>query len=204
MRTFIAVDLSKEIRTKIKEIQKQFVDLETEKSKIKLKFVNPWQAHQTVKFLGDVPEYKLEKVKRALAEITQTPFDIALKGVGFFPEASPEKVRNLRVVWIGMEKGVEELKALQDEVESKMHVLGFPLERRFSAHVTICRVKMSPKAVSKDELRQVVKKITELQGIEIGNMPVDTIILKKSTLTPKGPIYEDVYVKRLVASGGSI
>ncbi len=196
MRTFIAVDLSEEIRTRIEEIQKQFMDLEIHEN-LKLKFVNPEQAHQTVKFLGDVPEDRIEEVKGALVEISRKPFDIALRGVGFFPEASPEKVRNIRVIWIGMEKGVEELKALQKEVESKMHALGFPLEKRFSSHVTLCRVKMLSRAGSRDEMGRLLKKIAELGEEGVGEMLVDELKLKRSTLTPKGPIYEDVYVKRL-------
>ena len=196
MRTFIAVDLSEEIRTKIKEIQKQFRDLEIHET-LKLKFVNAWQAHQTVKFLGDVPEDRVEEVKRALAEISQKPFDIALRGVGFFPEASPEKARNIRVVWVGMEKGVGELKALQEEVESRLNALGFPLEKRFSSHVTLCRVKMISRAGSRDEIGRLLKKIMELREVEVGKMLVDELKLKHSTLTPKGPVYEDVYVKKL-------
>ncbi len=196
MRTFIAVDLSEEIRTKINEIQKQFMDLEIHE-KLKLKFVNPRQAHQTVKFLGDVPKDRVEEVKRALAEISQNPFDIALRCVGFFPEASPEKARNIRVIWIGMEKGVGELKALQEEVEFRLNALGFPLEKRFGSHVTLCRVKMLSRAGSKDEIGRLLKKIMELREVEVGEMLVNEIKLKHSTLTPKGPVYEDVYVKRL-------
>ncbi len=196
MRTFIAVDLSEEIRTKIKEIQKQFMDLEIHEN-LKLKFVNPWQAHQTVKFLGDVPADRVEEVKRALVEISQKPFDIELRGVGFFPEASLEKARNIRVIWVGIEKGVGELKALQEEVESRLNALGFPLEKRFSAHVTLCRVKMISRAESRDEIRRVLKKIAELRDAEVGEMLVEEIKLKHSTLTPKGPVYEDVYVKKL-------
>ncbi|MBL7117334.1 MAG: RNA 2',3'-cyclic phosphodiesterase [Candidatus Syntrophoarchaeum sp.] len=199
MRAFIAVDLSEELRAKIKEVQKQFTNLEIDQSRLKLKFVNAWQAHQTVKFLGDVPENKVEDVKRELVGISQKPFDIGMRGVGFFPEASPEKARNIRVVWIGIEKGVEELKALQEEVESRLRALGFPSEKRFSAHVTICRVKMTSRAGTRDEIGRILKKIAELGDVEVGEMPVEELKLKKSTLTPKGPIYEDVYVKKLNA-----
>jgi 2'-5' RNA ligase len=195
MRAFIAVDLSEEIKAKIKEVQKQFANLEIDQSRIKLKFVNAWQAHQTVKFLGDVPENKVEDVKRELGEISQKPFDIGMRGVGFFPEASLEKARNIKVVWIGIEKGVEELKALQEEVESRLNALGFPSEKRFSAHVTICRVKMMSRA--RDEIGLILKKIAELRDVAVGEMLVEELKLKKSTLTPKGPVYEDVYVKKL-------
>jgi len=36
-----------------------------------------------------------------------------------------------------------------------------------------------------------------LREVEVGEMLVNEIKLKHSTLTPKGPVYEDVYVKRL-------
>jgi len=196
MRAFIAVDLSDELRAKIKGIQKQFVDLDKQGG-IKLKFVNPWQVHQTVKFLGDVPENSVEEIKIALAETTQKPFDIKLRGVGFFPEASPEKARYIRVIWVRMEKGVGELKALQEEVESRLNALGFPSEKRFSSHVTLCRVKMISRAGSRDEIRLLLNKIIELKDVEVGTMLVEELKLKRSTLTPKGPIYEDVWVKRL-------
>ncbi len=193
MRSFIAVDISKGIRERIKEIQKQFVGLE--QTGVKLKFVNPWQMHQTVKFLGEVPEDNVSLIKNALSEITQNPFDIELRGVGFFPEAKLEKARNIRVIWIGIWRGFDELKALQEDVESKMHILGFPFEKRFSAHATLCRVK---KPLSREEIGPILNKIAELRDVEAGKMHVAELKLKKSTLTPKGPIYEDVYVKKLV------
>ena len=196
MRTFIAVDLSQEIRTKIKELQKQFLNLEIDPRRLKLKFVNPWQAHQTVKFLGEVPEANISEIKRALSEINLKAFEIALQDVGFFPKASPEKVRTIRVVWVGM-ASVEELMALQDDVDSRLTDLGFPREKKFNAHVTISRVKQFSRAVSHTELAPILDKIANLRDVELGTMPVDELKLKKSTLTPKGPIYEDVYVKQL-------
>jgi 2'-5' RNA ligase len=164
MRSFIALDLSKEIRERIKEIQKQFVGME--QSVAKLKFVNPWQT-----------------------------FDVELRGVGFFPKAKLEKARNIRVIWIGIWRGIEELKVLQADVESKMHILGFPFEKRFSGHTTLCRVK---KQLSREEIGPILNKIAELRDVEAGKMHVEELKLKKSTLTPKGPIYEDIYVKKLV------
>jgi len=197
MRTFIAVDLSDKIRTKIKELQKQFTNLDIDPRRLKLKFVNPWQAHQTVKFLGEVPEANIAEIKRALSGINLKAFEIALQDVGFFPESSPEKVRTIRVVWVGMAKGMEELMALQDDVDSRLIDLGFPREKKFSAHVTLCRVKLFSRAVSHAELTPILDKIANLRDVELGTMPVAELKLKKSTLTPKGPIYEDVYVKQL-------
>jgi len=193
MRAFIAVDLSEGIRNRIAGLEADFAQLGLEGV---VKFVDPSQAHQTVKFLGDVPDDGLEQIKATLAGISQKPFEIELRGVGFFPKASLEKARNIRVIWVGMRSGKEQLKALQEEVELAMYALGYPLERRFSAHITLCRVKRPFR--SKGELRRVLTKIEELHDAEVGKMRVEELKLKKSTLTPQGPIYEDVYVKRLV------
>lgn len=227
MRAFVAVDLSKEIRAKLKEVQRQFADFGTvqgqervgqeqgqelgqeqgqEQLRQKLKFVNPWQTHQTVKFLGEVPAERVVDVKVALAGVSQSPFEVALRGVGFFPVPplktktgkAKARVKTVRVVWVGIEEGAEELRALQEEVESQLQAAGvdFPPERRgpFSAHVTLCRVK---KPLSKDELQAVLRKVAELKAVEVGRTRVEVLKLKKSTLTPKGPVYEDLFVKRL-------
>ncbi|MHC1610274.1 MAG: RNA 2',3'-cyclic phosphodiesterase [Candidatus Methanospirareceae archaeon] len=195
MRAFIAVDLSGEIRAKIAGIQQEFAGLGLAQGAVK--FVDAKQAHQTVKFLGNVTEDAVGLIKSALAGITQKPFELELRGVGFFPPASLDRARKIRVIWVGVERGAEQLKALQEEVESKMHALGFPPEKRFSPHVTLCRVKKPLR--QKNELMRVLEKIEELQEVEAGKMLVEELKLKKSTLTPKGPIYEDLYVKKLEA-----
>ena len=64
-------------------------------------------------------------------------------------------------------------------------------EKKFISHLTIGRVK-SPK--SKKEIRNAIEK---LEDIEIGQMTVSKLCLKKSTLTPQGPIYEDIKVFEL-------
>jgi 2'-5' RNA ligase len=188
MRAFIAVDLSEGIRNKIKEIQAEFGNLSGG-----AKFVDATKTHITLKFLGDIQENSVEEIGNALSEINQKSFDMALRGVGFFPEASLQKAKRIRIIWIGVEKGVEELRTLQEGVELRMTGLGFLPEKKFSAHVTICRVKK----ITKDEIGMALKKIVALRDVEVGKMLVDKIKLKKSTLTPKGPIYEDVYIKGL-------
>jgi 2'-5' RNA ligase len=196
MRAFIAVDLSDGIKSRIKEIQNEFRDGDSDvPSQSGLRFVNARQAHITLKFLGNVPDAKVGEIKRALGEINQPSFDMELRGVGFFPEATVQKAKRIRVIWIGGRKGVgvEGLKALHQEVESKMAELGFQAERKFSTHVTLCRVKK----MNREEIELVLKQIDRMREAEVGKMSVEEIKLKKSTLTPKGPIYEDVYVKRL-------
>ena len=187
MRAFIAVDLSERIRARVEAIEHRFGEL----SGVKLKFVNPKQAHQTLRFLGNVSEERVEPIKRELESINMEPFNIVLRGAGFFPASR----KRIRVLWVGISEGVEELKALQEQVETRMVALGFPAEKQpFSPHVTICRVK---RIESDAGLNQLMSKIAELSDVKVGEMEVNAVKLKKSTLTPRGPIYEDVYVKKL-------
>jgi 2'-5' RNA ligase len=44
---------------------------------------------------------------------------------------------------------------------------------------------------------KVKSTIEEFSNFEIGEMEVSQISLKKSTLTPRGPIYEDIKVFEL-------
>lgn len=43
----------------------------------------------------------------------------------------------------------------------------------------------------------IQEKIKEYEGYNIGSMIVKKITLKKSTLTPKGPIYENIEIFKL-------
>ena len=67
-----------------------------------------------------------------------------------------------------------------------MRRLGFKKDKDFVAHITIGRVKF---VRDKVELAMALK---ELANEDFGEFEVDAIELKKSTLTPKGPIYETV------------
>ena len=69
----------------------------------------------------------------------------------------------------------------------KISELGFKKERRgFSAHLTIARVRS---VKNKDKLLQIIEKYRD---IEFAKIKVDSIILKKSELTSKGPIYTNL------------
>ncbi|HEY3360600.1 MAG TPA: 2'-5' RNA ligase family protein, partial [Methanosarcina sp.] len=62
-------------------------------------------------------------------------------------------------------------------------------EREFTAHATLARVKF----LKKEQKNEFINNVNELKDIEIGNIWVNRVLLKKSTLTPKGPIYETLH-----------
>ncbi|MFC1787118.1 RNA 2',3'-cyclic phosphodiesterase [Halobacteriota archaeon] len=179
IRTFIAVDLSSEIREKIKGIHRQFANYA-------LRLVDPELIHITIKFIGDVSKEKISPITDALSRIHCAPFDIDIEGIGVFPNMD-----YIRVIWVSS-KG--DFRELHQEVEAAMKPLGFPPDnRKFTAHATLARCKRIPK----EQKTSLKIKIAQLSDVKLGRMKVDCIRFKKSTLTPNGPIYETLHEVRL-------
>lgn len=172
IRTFIAVELPESMKELIESIQQE-MDVKG------LKLVKPELVHLTLKFLGDIPESKVEPISTALSEIHCTPFNARVAGVGVFPNPS-----YIKVVWLGAQG---EFDLLHSEVERVLKEFRFKKDKgKFTAHATLARVKFLDES-SKSHMARV---LAELQDVDLGEFPVRTITLKKSTLTPKGPIYE--------------
>lgn len=145
----------------------------------KIKFVEDHNLHFTLKFFGDVEDDLLAKIEEKLSEISFTPFIIELKTVGYFTPDYP------RVLWIGAEKGGEELRELSSLIDDKMSSLGFQREKReFSPHLTIGRIKYVKNR------RAFSEKIDTYKNLSFGSFEASSFRLKKSTLTPEGPVYD--------------
>lgn len=175
MRTFIAVELTEELKKKIEEVQ-----FSLKKIKTNIAWVKPGNVHATLKFLGEVPEDKIENVYEGANKALEGMkcFKLGLKDLGCFPN-----LRRPRVIWIGVEKGKEELALMQKKLEQEMERIGFPREEReFSPHLTIGRVK-SPKNI--EQLTELIRD-TNFQTEEI---EIKEVVVMKSQLHPAGAIY---------------
>ncbi len=182
MRLFVAVDLSDEVRDRMENVLKTFKDFKG------VKAVEKENLHITLMFLGEVPDRRVEIVKEKLKEIKAEPFKIKLKGLGSFPPQG-----NIRVVWVGVEDDGENLKMLADAVESSLRSLGFRRDKEFVAHATVARVKR----LAPSDREKLLRAVERYRDYDFGEMVVENFRLKKSTLTPKGPIYEDLEVYEL-------
>ncbi len=176
IRTFVAVDIEdEEIVSKIREVQS-----EISLSSAKIKLVEPENLHLTLKFLGEVEESRIPVIVEALSEAVSgfKKFKITVEGVCAFP-----KVNRPNVIWIGVGDGRESLIELANSVENSLKRIGFPKERRpYEPHLTIARVKYRS-----SDLPAIIKRV---EGTFIGDVTVREVRLKKSTLTPQGPIYD--------------
>lgn len=186
MRTFIAIELSDEIRSFLSQIESHL-----KYSGADVKWVDENNIHLTLKFLGEIDEEKCNKVKDALdkiADLTRS-FEISIKDIGAFP-----KIDYPRVIWVGLDKGTSESKLLAENIDEALSKIGFEKEARpFTAHLTIGRVRSSKnKQVLKEKMGSV-----GLQGARDKKQVVSSIILFQSKLTPKGSIYTKLHEARL-------
>lgn len=189
MRLFIAIDFN--------ELKDYFVELQNQLPKnAKLSLVKTF--HITLKFLGEVQPDKVEEIINKLKTIKLESFTVFLDSIGVFPSEN-----YIRVVWVGLkpEDKVLELQKQIDEALSKLFkptkTFGFRgtknakhflvKEKDFKSHITLARVKYPED--KKQFLGQLKKIKVENKKIEIKDFR-----LIKSTLTPKGPIYEDLMI----------
>lgn len=191
MRTFIAIELPKDIKDALASLQEQL-----KVSGSDVKWVSPENIHLTLKFLGEIDEAKLSKIIEIMADIcvNKHPFQLRIWSCGAFP-----KINFPRVIWVGIDKGDSEVKEIAKDLQEEIAKIGIPKEERaFSSHITIGRVR---------SLRNRDKLISGLGALAsncaekgLGEFSVTKITLFKSTLTPKGPIYEAVKEANLKAS----
>ena len=173
MRTFVAVEISDD--NTLKSIEKAQLDIE-----INAKPVAAKNLHFTLQFLGEISEERAEKISSALRKIEFSSFDLTLRGIDSFPNP-----KNPRVVWIGTDKrGGDLLIELSKKVEGALKPLGLLSDKPFKPHITIFRIKKR-----KEDIR---KQLEERNNIDFGIQRVSSIKLKKSQLTPNGPVYSDL------------
>jgi len=175
VRAFIAFDIEEEdVLRKITSVQRMLVETGAD-----LKLVDPANIHITIRFLGEIQPYMIEKVYRELTKVSFSSFEVELKGLGAFPNP-----RRARVVWVGIRKGAEELTSIFNQLEPNLRRLGFrPDHKGLSPHVTIARVRTG-------RARSVLaNRIGEMLDYEFGVVTARCLRLKKSVLTPRGPVY---------------
>jgi len=176
IRSFIAVDLGDEgIRRKLVAAQGLL-----SRAGADLKLVEEENIHVTLRFLDNVPKGDIDRLTEELSTVEFKPFRAEIRGIGVFPALSRP-----RVVWAGFKKGGEELEDLFQRIEPRVRSLGIrPDSNPFHPHLTLARVGSGK---NRDRL---VQQIMAFSDEPFGEILVDSFQLKKSTLTPRGPIYE--------------
>jgi len=180
MRCFIAIDIDGNIKGQIGSLQEQ-LQKQTLAKPGQVKWVDPSGIHLTLKFMGEVKDAYICQVCKAVEDAAKqySGFSIDIKGMGCFGK-SP------RVLWVGAQGG-QQLAELQSAIENNLFEAGWAKERRkFSGHLTICRIKNS-------QLGRMFRELVEGYGpMEMGQLQVDSVCVYRSDLTSEGPIYTPI------------
>jgi len=164
-RLFIAVDPPEEVRERLALLCCGLPDA---------RWAPPDQMHLTLCFIGEVDGAAFLDIREALTGIIAVPFDLRVRGVGFFPPRGQP-----RVVWAGIEQ-CEPLMTLQRKMVTLLFRMGIELEnRKYSPHLTLARLQQTPAA-------KVGKYLMENGLFSGGSFTVDRFALYSSVLGRKG------------------
>ena len=175
MRTFIAVKVVPE--AKLQALRQGLSHMGKA-----VKAVTDAQMHVTLRFLGEIDPNSVPDLTRAIETATDgvEPFTMELQGIGAFPNAARPSV-----IWAGL-TGADPLETIVASLSAELEELGIEPERRpWSAHLTLARVKFRPP-------RELAELFEKHRDTVLGRVPVRSIELIKSELTPQGPVYTDL------------
>lgn len=187
IRSFIALELKdNDTKDKIESFSTRL-----KQNQPKLKLVKPENLHMTVKFLGNIPETLAPQIFTILRDDINSKifqgktYKYILKGVGQFNKFS--------VLWIKLIGDINLLQEIKTKIENLLYErLKINLDKRqqFKPHLTIGRLRRE--RINYKNFDIFKKIINENKNTEFGEFNIDQIKLKRSELTPKGPIYTDI------------
>ena len=165
MRCFIGIDLPssaiKEITRLQNIIEPHFIGKITESKNL----------HLTLKFLGEIDNDTLKKVKKKLFLIKFQPFELYIDKLGVFSK------KFVKIVWVKVFNV-----PLQQLIDNSLADI-FEKEWRFMGHITIARIK---NLKNKNSFLELINK-TKVNKIVF---MIKEFYLKESILQKEGPVYK--------------
>jgi 2'-5' RNA ligase len=159
---------------------------------VPVRWVQPEQLHFTLRFLEEVSEGQAESVRRALSIPWKTgAFSASLAGLDLFPFSGA-----LRVIWLGMQEGREQMSALKHELEHRLVSVGFESDtRQFRVHLMLVRLNRTG-ALSACGLRTIFSR----HRPETARWVVDHVTLYESRMSYRRTTHHVVESTMLAAS----
>jgi len=143
----------------------------------RLRWVNADAMHVTLHFFGEVAEPRVQRL-RGLFErpvMRRRPLHVRLAAFGQFPPQG-----RARVIWVGMDNGVDEVREYWQQFELLIAAEGWERDPRgFSPHITMARVGSS-------FLESDWEKAIKPSGLEFD---LTECVLFESVLERSGPKY---------------
>ena len=182
IRSFLAFELPVEIKSEITSISGQL-----KKKGLPVRWVKPDNIHLTLAFLGSVEEDKIvdiaDKITMQVKDCPQP--EVRLNGIGVFPD-----LKRPRVIWVGLDGDIMILSILRNKLQNGLKGIGFKPEKRpFKPHLTLGRFKNS--LVKDPKIKEAIAEHYHAKG---DLYYLKELVLFKSDLRPKGPIYTKMNV----------
>lgn len=182
MRIFLAVFPPPETQTLALAMETRVREAAGERAR-GVSWVKLDNLHYTLKFLGELGEDGARRAGEGAREAAAAlaAFDVTLGAAGAFPNA-----KHARVLWLGCDEGAEPFEALAKRVDQSLAKRGFDRETRpFRTHLTIGRVR-EPHADWTAALAAAPAPAAE----PAARFRVGSVLVMKSTLSPRGSIYD--------------
>lgn len=152
------------------------------KTAVSGKWVDEKNLHITHKFLGDVEESEIGRIKEALSASLDRPAACEM----YFGQPSSFSLKNPRVLFISAEDKTRAIFEMNSFCERALVKIGFAAEDKpFHPHVTIMRMK----SVNPEAFAAVVNKY-KAGNEKAGPQSEIRLSLIESVLTPSGPVYK--------------
>ena len=182
MRAFVALEVPGQVLDSLVVFQKEIWATGAD-----IKLVERQNLHFTVKFLGEISEAQAADAGTRLGSLSLKGAEVEVRGAGAFPTASRP-----RVVWAGVAPEHEALVApIAQQIIGALEGIGERDDRPFRAHITMGRVR------SGRNIHQLGELLRQSADRRFGAVRLSELKLKSSTLTPSGPMYNDIGVYRL-------
>jgi len=172
VRLFVAAPLTEEARHRLAHLLREAIP-----RGLPGRPTPPENWHVTLRFLGMVDPVAADRVTAALDEADLGPgFSVRWSRLGAFP-----RPRRATVLWLGADRGAEEMAGLAERVESAVERAGFePEDRPFRSHLTLSRIRPH------QDVANLVDGVDPLDVV----MAVTEVVLYRSHLGRGGARYE--------------
>lgn len=180
MRVFFAIEFDDSIKEYIGKVQNTVIE-----NSIKGNLSHEDNFHLTLKFIGEVGEEKLTRLKYSLDGTVKEfePFSLMFDRLGFFTKEAK------KIVWIGIRNEDKGLEQLYNILEAVLFNNGFSKDLRgYSPHITLAR-----ETVFKVGFEEKLSKIE----IDPKKIKVNRVSLMESTRVNGKLKYKAIYVKEI-------
>jgi 2'-5' RNA ligase len=168
MRLFVALDLPWDVRERLAGLATGIMGA---------RWVPRENMHLTLRFIGEVPNWRAEEIDLALHGIRGRGFPLTLSGVDLF-----DKAGRVTALWAGIERS-SALEHLQAKIETALQRAGLePERRRFIPHVTLARLDQP----ANDKITGFVQRNNLFRA---DAFQIDRFTLFSSQLGKEGPVY---------------